>query len=84
MLSLVMTLAGRIEADTGRVAWQIGGSTSVSNVLGAPAPVVTSELAVFAFGSGELQGDSAAVVCAVGMHLCWANVQDARCLKWMM
>ena len=45
-----------IEADSGRVAWQIGGSTSVSNVLGAPAPVVTSELAVFAFGSGELQG----------------------------
>ncbi len=45
-----------IEADTGRVAWQIFGSTSVSNVLGAPAPVVTSEMAVFAFGSGELQG----------------------------
>lgn len=44
-----------IEADTGRVAWQIGGSTSISNVLGAPAPVVADDLAIFAFGSGELQ-----------------------------
>jgi outer membrane protein assembly factor BamB len=44
-----------VEADTGRVAWQIGGSTSVSNVLGAPAPVIADDLAIFAFGSGELQ-----------------------------
>lgn len=44
-----------VEADTGRVAWQIGGSTSVSNVLGAPAPVISDDLAIFAFGSGEMQ-----------------------------
>ena len=57
---LVYLMAGddtgwAIEADTGRVAWQIGGSPSVSNVLGAPAPVIAGELAVFAFGSGEIQ-----------------------------
>lgn len=39
----------------GRIEWQTGGSTSVNNVLGAPAPVVTDQLAVFAFGSGEVQ-----------------------------
>ena len=58
--NLVYLMAGddtgwAIEADTGRVAWQIGGSTSISNVLGAPAPVISDELAIFAFGSGELQ-----------------------------
>lgn len=44
-----------IEADTGRVAWQTGGSSSVSNILGAPAPVIAGELAIFGFGSGEMQ-----------------------------
>ncbi|MEP5732386.1 MAG: PQQ-binding-like beta-propeller repeat protein [Sulfitobacter sp.] len=39
----------------GRVAWQTGGSTSEGNVLGAPAPVLTDSLAIFAYGSGELQ-----------------------------
>jgi len=44
-----------VEAATGRVAWQIGGSSSVANVLGAPAPAISDDLAVFAFGSGDLQ-----------------------------
>ncbi|MEP3784049.1 PQQ-binding-like beta-propeller repeat protein [Ascidiaceihabitans sp.] len=44
-----------IEADTGRIAWQIGASEAVSNILGAPAPVVTDDLTIFAFGSGEVQ-----------------------------
>lgn len=44
-----------IEKDTGRVRWQVGGTESVSNVLGAPPPVLTSELAIFSFGSGDLQ-----------------------------
>lgn len=45
-----------IRATDGRIAWQVEGADSITNVLGAPAPVVTDELAVFAFGSGELQG----------------------------
>ncbi len=57
---LVYVMAGddtgwAVEKDSGRVAWQTGGSVSVSNVLGAPAPAITDELAIFAFGSGEMQ-----------------------------
>ncbi|GAA6201193.1 PQQ-binding-like beta-propeller repeat protein [Aquicoccus sp. SU-CL01552] len=43
-----------IKAKDGRVAWQISGTPSVANVLGAPAPALTPELAIFAFGSGDL------------------------------
>ncbi|OED50920.1 quinoprotein [Rhodobacteraceae bacterium (ex Bugula neritina AB1)] len=43
-----------VNAKDGRIAWQINASPSPANVLGAPAPVVTSDLAVFAFGSGDL------------------------------
>jgi len=39
----------------GRVKWQTTAAESGSNVLGAPAPVLTDDLAIFAFGSGELQ-----------------------------
>jgi len=44
-----------IEADTGRVRWQIGSAEDVSNILGAPAPAVTDSLAIFAFGNGDVQ-----------------------------
>ncbi len=43
-----------IKADTGRIAWQIEGTPSVANVLGAPAPILSGDLVVFAFGSGDL------------------------------
>lgn len=43
-----------VKADTGRIAWQISGTPSISNVLGAPAPALTRDLAIFAFGSGDL------------------------------
>jgi len=43
-----------IEADTGRIAWQLAATPSVTNVLGAPAPAVADGLIVFAFGSGEM------------------------------
>jgi outer membrane protein assembly factor BamB len=44
-----------VRASDGRVQWQTGATTSVSNVLGAPAPALTDDLAIFAFGSGEVQ-----------------------------
>lgn len=44
-----------IEKDTGRIAWQIGAGASISNVLGAPAPVLNDDLAIFSFGSGDVQ-----------------------------
>lgn len=57
---LVYLMAGddtgwAVETATGRVRWQVAGPESVSNILGAPAPAVTDELAIFAFGSGEMQ-----------------------------
>lgn len=39
----------------GTVAWQIGASEDTNNILGAPAPAITDDLAIFAFGSGEVQ-----------------------------
>ncbi|MEC8573913.1 MAG: PQQ-binding-like beta-propeller repeat protein, partial [Pseudomonadota bacterium] len=38
-----------INAKDGRIAWQVEGTPSPSNVLGAPAPAVTSKFAIFAF-----------------------------------
>ena len=43
-----------LKKDDGRIAWQVRASSSITNVLGAPAPAVTDSLAVFAFGSGEV------------------------------
>ena len=57
---LVYVMAGddtgwAIEKDSGRIAWRITSSETTTNVLGGPAPIVTDGLAVFSFGSGELQ-----------------------------
>lgn len=57
--SLLYLVAGdetgwAVNTKDGRIAWQIQGTPSVGNVLGAPAPVIASEFAVFAFGSGDV------------------------------
>ncbi|UWR25142.1 PQQ-like beta-propeller repeat protein [Sulfitobacter sp. S223] len=44
-----------INRGDGTVAWQIGASEDTNNILGAPAPAITDDLAIFAFGSGEVQ-----------------------------
>ncbi|WP_170396261.1 PQQ-like beta-propeller repeat protein [Ruegeria arenilitoris] len=43
-----------VNTKDGRIAWQVQGTPSVGNVLGAPAPVIAQEFAVFAFGSGDI------------------------------
>lgn len=43
-----------VDVKDGRIAWQIQATPSVGNVLGAPAPVIAQEFAVFAFGSGDV------------------------------
>ncbi|MEX0279133.1 MAG: PQQ-binding-like beta-propeller repeat protein [Ruegeria sp.] len=43
-----------VNTKDGRIAWQVEGTPSVGNVLGAPAPALTSDLAIFAFGSGDV------------------------------
>lgn len=57
---LVYVMAGddtgwALDKSDGRVAWRVTGSESATNVLGAPAPIVVDGLAVFSFGSGEMQ-----------------------------
>ncbi|TDK50453.1 PQQ-like beta-propeller repeat protein [Antarcticimicrobium luteum] len=43
-----------VHTDDGRIAWQVSATPSITNVLGAPAPALTPDLAIFAFGSGDL------------------------------
>ncbi|MFK7876480.1 MAG: PQQ-binding-like beta-propeller repeat protein [Paracoccaceae bacterium] len=63
-----------LNKDTGRVAWQIGGAQDVNNVLGAPSPVVTQDLAIFSFGAGDIQ----AVFRRGGLRRWDANVVGER------
>lgn len=49
------TTAWALEADTGRVRWQLDGLADAHNVMGGPAPVVTPQRVIFAYGSGDLQ-----------------------------
>lgn len=44
-----------VEKTDGRIAWQTSGVASLSNVMGAPAPALTKSLAIFSYGSGEVQ-----------------------------
>jgi outer membrane protein assembly factor BamB len=44
-----------VNSSDGTVAWQIGATGDTNNVLGAPAPALTDDLAIFSFGSGEVQ-----------------------------
>lgn len=43
-----------VHTSDGRIAWQVEGAPSPSNVLGAPAPVIAGDYVIFAFGSGDL------------------------------
>ncbi|MDK3020514.1 PQQ-binding-like beta-propeller repeat protein [Pseudodonghicola flavimaris] len=43
-----------VDTKDGRIVWQVSATPSITNVLGAPAPAVNQELAIFAFGSGDL------------------------------
>jgi outer membrane protein assembly factor BamB len=47
--------AWAIETATGKVRWQTSTTPDQANVLGGAAPVVTDQLAIFAFGNGEVQ-----------------------------
>lgn len=47
--------AWAVNAKTGRIEWQLDASTSRNNVLGAPSPAVNDQVAIFGFGSGEIQ-----------------------------
>ncbi|XDA96913.1 PQQ-binding-like beta-propeller repeat protein [Sulfitobacter sp. LCG007] len=44
-----------VRTSDGRIEWQIGTISDIDNVLGAPAPAIAGDLAIFGFGSGEVQ-----------------------------
>lgn len=44
-----------LRKSDGKIEWQVGASASAANVLGAPAPAVTNQFAIFGFGSGEVR-----------------------------
>ena len=46
--------AWAIDAETGRVKWQMTGPEVLSSIVGGPGPAVTSKWALFPFGSGEV------------------------------
>lgn len=44
-----------IDANNGRIKWQLDSTPSANNILGGPAPALNGQVAIFAFGSGEVQ-----------------------------
>ncbi|WP_420863807.1 PQQ-binding-like beta-propeller repeat protein [Algirhabdus cladophorae] len=48
------SVAWAIDAADGRVKWQVPGTPSISNIVGGSGPAVNDDLAIFAFGSGEV------------------------------
>lgn len=48
------SIAWAINADTGRIDWQVVGTPSGSNLLGGPGVAVNDTIAVFPFPSAEL------------------------------
>ena len=47
-------LGWAIDAGTGRILWQVFGSTSDSGIAGGPAPAIAGPLVVFPFSSGQM------------------------------
>ena len=44
-----------LRTSDGRIEWQTGGTPNQQNVLGAPAPALNAQYAIFGYGSGEVQ-----------------------------
>lgn len=47
--------AWALDAQSGRILWQLGATSDKNNILGGAAPAVNDRLAIFSFGSNELQ-----------------------------
>jgi outer membrane protein assembly factor BamB len=66
--------AWALDAETGRVRWQLPGTPDVSGVIGGASPAVTERVAIFPFGSGEL----VAVLRQGGVRLWGSQVSGKR------
>lgn len=63
-----------LEADDGRIRWQIEGLADINNVAGAPAPAINDQRVIFAFGNGAVQS----AFRQGGLRLWSADVVGAR------
>ena len=66
--------AWALEADTGRIVWDVAGTPSVSGVLGGASPAVTDRIVVLPFTSAELAG----VLKLSGLRVWSAPLQGQR------
>lgn len=46
--------AWAIDAENGRVKWQLPGTPDISGIVGGAGPAVTDRVAIFPFGNGEI------------------------------
>ena len=63
-----------IEAEDGRIRWQVEGLEDVNNVAGAPAPALSDDSVIFAFGNGSVRS----VLRQGGLQLWNADVVGTR------
>ncbi|WP_161556022.1 outer membrane protein assembly factor BamB family protein [Mangrovicoccus ximenensis] len=47
-------MGSAVDLETGRILWQIEGSTASASMLGSGVPVLTGNAVIFPFGNGEL------------------------------
>ncbi|MEM9967121.1 MAG: PQQ-binding-like beta-propeller repeat protein [Pseudomonadota bacterium] len=47
--------AWAVRKSDGRVQWKVAAALDRNNVLGAPAPALTDQLAIFGYGSGQIK-----------------------------
>ncbi len=63
-----------INADSGKIVWQLQGTPSASGMFGGAGPLITDRLAILPFPSGELRG----VIKATGLQVWLANIGGKR------
>ena len=66
--------AWAIEADSGKVHWQLPGTPSIAGVVGGPGPAISGQIVILPFPSGEVQG----VLKDSGLKLWQATVGGKR------
>lgn len=63
-----------IDADTGKIVWQLQGTPGSSGMFGGAGPLLTDRLAILPFPSGELRG----VLKETGLQVWLANIGGKR------
>ena len=63
-----------IDANDGRILWQVLGAPSASGIAGGPAPAISDNLVIFPFGSAQMIG----AVPGPGTQIWSANVAGQR------